>query len=186
MIRGVMAASSSQPPRIELPTTIGEEFGGGYYVGDLKLLDGPNAGVYAIIFAPPTPAVTLPYKTTATETPGADNESDGALNTAAMVADDITTHPAGEFCVTYSREGLADWYLPSRDELRLIWENRGLLPAFNMTSYIATSLQRNSTQYLRWFLIADYPPSNDPGSYNNADKTASARVIPCRRILKNR
>ncbi|MEO1819462.1 MULTISPECIES: hypothetical protein [Pseudomonadaceae] len=185
MIRGTIAASAPPlAPPIELPETIGEAFGGGYYVGDLTLVDGPDAGVYAIIFAPPTPAVSLPYKTSATATPGADSERNGASNTAAIIADGIGAYPAAEFCVNYSREGYEDWYLPAPEEVKLVWLNRGMLPAYNMTTYVSTSLQQQVTNYRRWFLIADYPPSSDPGTYQSVAKTTSTRVIPCRRIRK--
>lgn len=186
MIRGTIAASAPPlAPPIALPESIGEAFGGGYYVGDLTLVDGPDAGVYAIIFAPPTPAVSLPYKTSATATPGADSDRNGASNTAAIIADGVAAYPAAEFCVNYSREGHDDWYLPSPLEVQLVWRNRGHLPAYNMTTYVSTSLQQQVTKYRRWFLIADYPPgSDDPGTYSSADKTASTRVIPCRRIRK--
>ena len=115
---------------IVLPTTIGDEFQGGYYMGQLGgyyLICAPIAGQYD---------GTLQWKTTDTTTANTDSTTDGHANTAAMVVAGITDHPAGEFCVDLTIDGYSDWYLPSKDELNLLYTNHAALEAAGAGSFI--------------------------------------------------
>jgi hypothetical protein len=54
---------------------------------------------------------------------GADNMTDGAVNTAdivAALADSGTTNRAAQLCDSYTGGGFTDWYLPSNRELALL------------------------------------------------------------------
>ena len=180
MIRGTIAASS--PPlasAIALPETIGEAFGGGYYVGDIVVNDGgADDGVYAIIFAPHGAQATLAYKASNTDTPGADSWRNGRANTAAIAAAGLSDHPAGELCTNYSGGGFADWYLPARDELHLTWLNRELLNSLGMTTgFFSTSTQNAPGRYHTEQLATG-------AQYNSFYKTSACEVRPCRRLKK--
>jgi len=64
----------------------------------------------------------------------------GQANTAAMLA---TAASAGQIIKTvdlYSKDGYADWFLPSRDELYLLWQRRFDVGGFNSSgSYWSSS-----------------------------------------------
>jgi hypothetical protein len=51
----------------------------------------------------------------------------GAANTAALAG---SAHPAAELCRDYSGGGRTDWYLPSKDELNLLYVNRSILGTY--------------------------------------------------------
>ena len=128
-----------------IPTTPGTPFGGGLYAGQITEDDGIT---YAIIVAPKAQggeaSGTLAWKTTQTTTTGTDSLNNGFNNTAAMVAAGISLHPAAQFCKGLSINGYTDWYLPAKDELNLIYTNRGSLDAFVQT-YYWSSTQNSST-----------------------------------------
>jgi len=114
---------------IVLPTTIGDEFQGGYYMGQL--------GGYYLICAPIAgQGSTLQWKTANTTTAGTTSLTDGYANTAAMVTAGISLHPAGKFCVDLTIGEFSDWYLPSKDELNLLYTNHAALEAAGSGSFI--------------------------------------------------
>ena len=102
-----------------IPTAAGTPFGGGFYVGRMKV-DGQS---YALIVAPKAQGdvVSLSWKTSSTSTPGATSHWDGAANTAAMMAEGGSSHPAANFCRSLSIGGYLDWVLPARYQLELIY-----------------------------------------------------------------
>jgi hypothetical protein len=126
-----------------IPAVIGEEFGGGYFVGYIShTADG--SPTHALIVAPRatgatgtgyTLTTTLACKTANTTTAGTTSSFDGATNTAAMVSAGIANHPAAEFCVNLSIGGFADWYLPSRYELDIAYFNLKPSTAANNTAW---------------------------------------------------
>jgi len=52
---------------------------------------------------------------------------DGALNTAAIIAQDATPNKAATLCDAYAGGGFTDWYLPSRSEFYILAEQTLLL-----------------------------------------------------------
>jgi hypothetical protein len=119
------------------PAVIGEAFGGGYFAGYISHTADGNP-THALIVAPRaagatgtgtgssyTPATNLAWKTTQTTTANTTSPFDGSANTAAMVTAGIANHPAAQFCVNLGIGGFSDWYLPSKEELRLVYRNLG-------------------------------------------------------------
>ena len=60
-----------------------------------------------------------PWKTSTTTTAGTTSLTDGVVNTDAMATAGIALHPAAQAC----RNAGAEWYLPARDELDLLYDN---------------------------------------------------------------
>lgn len=157
-----------------IPTTPGTPFGGGLYAGQITEDDGIT---YAIIVAPKAQggeaSGTLAWKTTQTTTTGTGSLNNGFNNTAAMVAAGISLHPAANFCKGLSINGYTDWYLPAKDELNLLYTNRGSLDGF-VQSYYWSSTQYSST--FSWY------QSFDNGFQDTYYKTYSGYVRGVRRV----
>jgi len=111
------AANTGEPP----PTVIGQEYGGGFYAGNIT-----DGGVeYYLVVAPRAvnESVGLQWKTTSTLTAGTSSVIDGPANTAAMIAAGAAAHPAADFCNNLTLGGFSDWYMPSRNELEICYYN---------------------------------------------------------------
>lgn len=103
----------------KVPTRPGTPYGGGFYVGRLKV----SGQSYALIVSPKAQGETgLAWKAANSITLNTDSVWDGQSNTAAMVADSAN-HPAAQFCASLSINGYADWFLPARDQLELCYRN---------------------------------------------------------------
>lgn len=122
------------------PANIGQPVGGGYFGGLISHTADGNP-THALIVAPAATGATgtgytlpdLAWKTTNTETAGADSDFDGAANLAAMVAAGIADHPAAQFCYNLSIGGFNDWYLPSELEHDIVYFNLKPTTATNNT-----------------------------------------------------
>lgn len=100
---------------------IGFPFGGGFFAG-IHELDGQR---YALVVAPKADgeSLELEYKLNdRSMADGTDSDDDGVAN-CNLVNDE--NHPAAAFCRSLTIGGFNDWYLPSRDELMMIWRNLG-------------------------------------------------------------
>jgi hypothetical protein len=113
------------------PANIGLAVEGGFFVG-LISHTANSIATHALIVAPRatgatgtgyTPTTDLRWKNSNTTTTDSVSPFDGAVNTAAMVTAGIFAHPAASFCVGLSVGGYSDWYLPSRYELDIAYEN---------------------------------------------------------------
>lgn len=159
----------------DLPENIGDEFGGGFYIGDITIADGPDAGTYAIIMAGMEGQVSARWNTTNTATAGTGSHTDGLANTLAMQARDLDIHTAGKHCLEYRGGGFSDWYLPAVDELLLAWVNRAALAGLAMEAQIYWSSTQITADTAR---VQDF---NDGVSRNNI-KSSNRRVRPVRRL----
>jgi len=125
------------------PNNIGLAVEGGFFAGLIShTADG--VATHALIVAPRATGATgtgytlttnKEWKTLNTTTSGTTSFYDGAVNTAAMVADDITIHPAAEFCVNLNIGGYSDWYMPAELELDIAYANLKPTTDSNSTSW---------------------------------------------------
>jgi len=179
---GILASSVSLvEPALPLPTVIGEEFGGGYYIGNIVVADGgADDGEYAVIMAGPEgeAPTLLAWKDPRSATPGTDSATNGMANTLAMQANDPAIHYAGMYCLNYDGGGFEDWYLPSFGELTLAKENLALLSGLemNLTPSRYWSSTQNSSVAARAQIFG--------GGTQNANKNTPHNVRPVRRLKR--
>lgn len=95
---------------------VGSPFGGGFYAG--RIMVGGQA--YALVVSPKAQGEVnaLQWKTVQTATVGTDSRNDGWSNTQAMSS---AAYPAAAFCRGLNINGYDDWYLPSQDELEILY-----------------------------------------------------------------
>ena len=102
----------------EIPTILGTAMGGGFYAGRIRIGDQ----VFALIVAPKADGEheDAPWNDTYNAVDGAKSYFDGIANTDAMA-------DAGSELAKWARGlrigGHDDWYLPSQDELEIIYRN---------------------------------------------------------------
>lgn len=177
------------PPAPDLPTIIGEPFGGGFYAGDIE----SDGQWYKLIVADISADITganSRWKTTNSSTAGTDHLTDGVANTGAMIAAGIELHPAAAHCIDHRAGGNADWYMPAKDELNVIYQNLGYNrpncppdfqsggpQAFSNANYWASTQQSAYSGWMQHF-------SN--GSLGSGGKGFTGhRVRPVRRLQFN-
>ena len=100
---------------------IGFPFGGGFFAG-IHELDGQR---YALVVASKSDgeSLELEYKLNDRSTAdGTYSDDDGVAN-CNLINDE--NHPAVDFCRSLTIGGFDDWYLPSRDELHMLYRNLG-------------------------------------------------------------
>lgn len=100
---------------------IGSPFAGGYFAG-VMIIEGDR---YALIVAPKAGGekMKLEYKLEDRGTADGTASDDDGLSNTELVNDD--NHPAAHFCRGLQIDGFNDWYMPSRDELMMLWRNLG-------------------------------------------------------------
>lgn len=177
------------PPAPDLPTIIGEPFGGGFYAGDIE----SDGQWYKLIVADVVADITgsdSRWKTASSTTPNTGHLTDGLANTSAMIAAGIELHPAASHCIDHRGGGNADWYMPAKDELNVIYQNLGYNrpncppdfqsggpQAFSNAYYWASTQYSSSYAWGQRF-------SDGLQNYTSKDRT-TRRVRPVRRLPFN-
>jgi hypothetical protein len=111
---------------------IGEEFGGGVIFHLWK----DNAGVEHGLIVDKTDLSTWQAWSNINRTligPSAQSSWDGLSNSNAIVGQAGHTSSAAALCLNSTNGGQSDWYLPSIDELSLLWHSR-----FNVNKSLST------------------------------------------------
>jgi len=111
---------------------IGEEFGGGVIFHLWK----DNAGVEHGLIVDKTDLSTAQVWSNIAQTligPSAQSSWDGLSNSNAIVGQAGHTSSAAALCLNSTNGGQSDWYLPSIDELSLLWHSR-----FNVNKSLST------------------------------------------------
>jgi len=104
--------------RIEIPTVPGTPYGGGFFYG--RIIDGDH--LFALIVAPKDGGEhddTIWNKSLKAVT-GASSYFDGMANTRAMAE---AGSELAKWALGLQINGESDWYLPSRDELEILYRN---------------------------------------------------------------
>ena len=101
-----------------VPTVAGTAYQGGFYAGKIVI----GGSTYALVVAPKSTGenTARQWKTTSDTTAGTLSLNDGLSNSNAM---NNASHPAAQFCRALTIGGYSDWYLPSRDELEIVYRN---------------------------------------------------------------
>ncbi len=100
---------------------LGAAFAGGFFAGEITV-DGER---FAVVVAPKAEGekMDLRYKVKARDVfDGTDSDDEGFANSETINDDN---HPAAQFCRSLRIGEHDDWYLPSRDELMIIWRSLG-------------------------------------------------------------
>lgn len=109
---------------------------------------------------------TYQWKTSASSTSGTSTAvGTGHANTYTTMTG--AEHPAAAVCRDATHGGYADWFLPSKDELNLIYGQKGAIGGFATGTYWSSS--EYDSQYARFQYFSD-------GYQNQAYKTNSTRV----------
>lgn len=106
------------PADLQVPTLPGSPFAGGFYGGRINI-----AGVlFALIVAPKAEGEhgETPWNGSTKEIAGALSFNDGLANTIAMTD---AGSPLAKWARALRIGGFDDWYLPSRDELEIVYRN---------------------------------------------------------------
>jgi hypothetical protein len=111
---------------------IGEEFGGGVIFHLWKDAQGVEHGLI-VDKTDLSTAQAWSNIDTISIGPAAQSSWDGLSNSNAIVAQAGHTNSAAALCLNSTNGGQSDWYLPSIDELSLLWHNR-----FNVNKYLST------------------------------------------------
>jgi hypothetical protein len=131
---------------------LGEEFGGGIVFELWK----DNKGVeHGLIVAKKDQSVSEAWSNViASIGTNAQSLWDGESNSAAIISQSGHLNSAAKVCDNYSASGLTDWYLPSIDELNILFKNRfhvnrasavvsGITQIGNDTYYSSTEIAFN-------------------------------------------
>lgn len=121
-------------PDPNVPTVIGQAFGGGFYAGQIGV---SSVATHYLVVGPIASAQqsASQWKNVNTATPGADSDINGPQNTADMVADgNATVYPSAHFCNDLNIGGFTDWYMPAKNELEVCYFNLKPTTRANNTS----------------------------------------------------
>lgn len=88
----------------------------------------------------------------------------GAANTAAMLT--VCTSGAASSAHAYHGGGKSDWYLPARDELRVMFLRKAMLKNFQLHGYWSSSESDPMFAWIQDF-YSDYKPAPSDKSFAN-------------------
>ena len=75
----------------------------------------------------------------------------GAANTAAIVAGCAEANTAAKIADAYALNGYTDWYLPSKDELNLLYQQKTVVGGFAFNYYWSSSEDSSDDAWLQYF-----------------------------------
>ena len=153
----------------ELVGDIGDEYGGGIiaYIlqfGDPGYVEGETHGIIAAASDQSNSVIWGCYGTTIGITSTALGA--GAANTAAIVASCVTAGIAARLCNELELNGHIDWYLPSKDELNKLYQNKDIIGGFSVGNYWSSS---EYSSYYAWsqFFYTGVQYDNDKNYHRN-------------------
>ena len=112
------AKAAGNWPDPNVPSVIGQAFGGGFYAGQIGV---SSVATHYLVIGPVASAQsTLQWKTANTTTAGTTSVIDGPANSTAM---NNASHPAAQFCEGLTIGSFSDWYMPAKNELEVCYYN---------------------------------------------------------------
>ncbi|MDR3711986.1 MAG: DUF1566 domain-containing protein [Puia sp.] len=157
--------------------SIGEKYGGGvvFYISD--------EGQHGLIAATADQNPGIPWYNGLTRHAGSESDGLGAgvTNTKAIVAalirDDANGRFAARVCADYSVKSggiaYADWYLPSKFELNLLFLQKKMVGGFANTNYWSSTEYKTNSVWIQEFGSGHQRVSNSE-SYANAVRAIRA------------
>jgi len=92
------------------------------------------------------------YGTEITNGNGADSDTDGEANTSAIVSQLGSDGHAAYLCDTLTAYGYSDWYLPAKEELNALYQNKDAIGGFSSNSYwSSTEYNAYNARYLYFY-----------------------------------
>jgi Protein of unknown function (DUF1566) len=149
---------------------------GGVYAGIMRDKDADGRETHWHLFVPTDPAAefeALPFGPRV-HIYGTESDNDGRANASTLIASG-KEHPAVSACLALTIGGLADWYLPARNELRLCYVTVPEL--FSTDDWYWSSTQYAGYAHYAWM------QSFYNGFQNDSHKDDSCRVRAVRRLV---
>jgi hypothetical protein len=145
-----------------------------FAIGDTGLAGGivfyvTDGGLHGLEAAPADQSSGAQWGCSGTDLPGADgvDVGTGAQNTADILAGCSTPGIAARIAAAYTLNGYDDWFLPSKDELNELFQERSVVGGFTDGSFWSSS-ESDSTN--AWYL------NYVDGSEYSISKAATLRV----------
>lgn len=72
----------------------------------------------------------------------------GKYNTEQIIANKSITYNAAQVCASYKGGGYIDWYLPSKEELKLLYKHKNVIGYFAKDYYWSSTEEANDVAWL--------------------------------------
>jgi hypothetical protein len=169
-VEGQSLSFHNGTPTWESRLSVGMQYQGGViayllHQGDIGYDPNVQHGLIAAPFDQSTGAQWGCYGTTIS---GADGTAIGTgnQNTIDIMNGCSTAGIAARICGDLVLNGYSDWYLPSKDELAVIYSNKGLIGGFAAAYYWSSSEISNVTAWYQYFNFGlQFDPGNGKSNY---------------------
>jgi Protein of unknown function (DUF1566)/Collagen triple helix repeat (20 copies) len=162
------AGSAVDPYVVAIPSTIGTAYGGGKIA--CRTATGGIKNLIAATADNSTGAQWSKTTSTAVPSPLATSNTNGRSNTLAAYTQNTTATSAIQICYELNQGGYQDWYLPAKDELNCLFQNKVAIGGF------ADDYYWSSTEFLA--SIAWGQDFNDGNQFSiNKDDSLRVRCV---------
>jgi len=142
-----------------------------FYIGDNGPAGGKvfyltdNTGLHGLEAAPADQSSGVVWGCDGSIINGADGTAvgTGAANTADIVAGCAEANTAAKIADAYALNGYTDWYLPSKDELNLLYQQKTVVGGFANSNYWSSSESSGNFAWYQGFFrhgLQDYYSKN--------------------------